>query len=58
MIRPAQIVRPHNLDEYLLNLIKDIYKNRNISVEVSDIFMFTFNVFDVKLKYVSVIICS
>ncbi|XP_015379373.1 PREDICTED: putative methyltransferase NSUN6 isoform X2 [Diuraphis noxia] len=33
MMRPVQVVRPHNLDEYLLNLLKSIYKTRNLSVE-------------------------
>lgn len=34
MIRQVQVVRPHNLDEYLINLLKSIYKTRNLSVEV------------------------
>jgi len=34
MMRQAQVVRPHNLDEYLMNLLKSIYKTRNLSVEV------------------------
>ncbi|XP_008186878.1 putative methyltransferase NSUN6 isoform X3 [Acyrthosiphon pisum] len=33
MMRQAQVVRPHNLDEYVLNLLKSIYKTRNLSVE-------------------------
>lgn len=35
MIRQSRVIRPHNLDEYLLSLLKNIYKNRNLSVEVS-----------------------
>lgn len=34
MIRQAQVVRPYNLDEYFLSLLKNIYKHRNLSVEV------------------------
>ncbi|XP_026812320.1 putative methyltransferase NSUN6 isoform X1 [Rhopalosiphum maidis] len=33
MMRQAQVVRPHNLDEYLINLLKSIYRTRNLSVE-------------------------
>lgn len=33
MMRQAQVVRPHNLDEYLMSLLKSIYKTRNLSVE-------------------------
>lgn len=34
-----QVVRPHNLDEYFLNLLKNIYKSRNLSVEVGVVAM-------------------
>ncbi|XP_050436209.1 tRNA (cytosine(72)-C(5))-methyltransferase NSUN6 [Adelges cooleyi] len=33
MIRQAHVVRPHCFDDYFLNLLKNIYINRNISVE-------------------------
>lgn len=40
MMRQAQVVRPHNLEEYLLNLLKSIYKTRNLSVEVGKHYTF------------------
>jgi len=33
MIRQVNVVRPHNLDEYFLGLLTNIYKHRSISVE-------------------------
>lgn len=40
MMRQMQVVRPHNLDEHLLNLLKTIYKTRNLSVEVGNHYTF------------------
>lgn len=35
-----QVVRPYNLDEYFLNLLKNIYKNKNLSTEVGKYYEF------------------
>lgn len=43
MFKKVLEVRPHNLDEYFKCLLKNIYKHRNLSVEVNITFYIIIN---------------